>query len=98
MNSRRKELLVKSTMSGVNKIKNEKFALICESKLIEYIIEKDCELVQIGGLLDEKFYGIGLPNSKLIVFLSLLLLIWCLFFTKKKKKILLGQILFQMRF
>ena len=58
-----KDLLIKSTADGIKKIKNENFALLCESKLIEYMIERDCELVQVGGLLDDKTYGLGTPNS-----------------------------------
>ena len=60
-----KDLLIKSTADGIKKIKNENFALLCESKLIEYMIERDCELVQVGGLLDDKTYGLGTPNSKI---------------------------------
>ena len=58
-----KDLLIKSTADGIKKIKNENFALLCESKLIEYMIERDCELVQVGGLLDDKNNGLGTPNS-----------------------------------
>lgn len=63
MKSNPKDLLIKSTADGIKKIKNENFALICESKLIEYMIERDCELVQVGGLLDDKNNGLGTPNS-----------------------------------
>jgi ionotropic glutamate receptor len=63
MKSNPKDLLIKSTADGIKKIKNENFALLCESKLIEYMIERDCELVQVGGLLDDKTYGLGTPNS-----------------------------------
>jgi ionotropic glutamate receptor len=30
---------------------------------VEYVIERQCQLTQIGGLLDSKGYGIGLPPS-----------------------------------
>ena len=63
MKSNPKDLLIKSTADGIKKIKNENFALLCESKLIEYMIERDCELVQVGGLLDDKNNGLGTPNS-----------------------------------
>jgi len=64
MNLKPKDLLIKSTTAGINKIKEDNFALICESKLIEYMVDRDCELIQVGGLLDDKFYGIPLPKSK----------------------------------
>ena len=35
-----------------------------ESTIVEYVVERKCELTQIGGLLDSKGYGIGLPPSK----------------------------------
>jgi len=70
MKSNPKDLLVKSTIDGIEKIKNEYFALLCESKLIEYMVERDCELVQIGGLLDDKTYGIGTPTDKTFIYYS----------------------------
>jgi ionotropic glutamate receptor len=57
------ELLFKSSFSGIRKVKTENYAFLCESKLIEYMAERDCELVQVGGLLDEKNYGFGTPAS-----------------------------------
>lgn len=35
-----------------------------ESTSIEYVIERNCDLTQIGGLLDSKSYGIALRNRK----------------------------------
>jgi hypothetical protein len=32
-----------------------------ESTTIEYVIERECDTTQIGGLLDSKGYGIALP-------------------------------------
>ena len=43
---------------------NGKYAFLMESTSVEYIIERECELTQIGGLLDSKGYGIALPPSK----------------------------------
>ena len=34
-----------------------------ESSMLEYAVERDCDLMQIGGLLDQKGYGIGLPKG-----------------------------------
>lgn len=36
-----------------------------ESAPIKYIIHRECNLTQVGGLLDSKEYGIGMPLSKL---------------------------------
>lgn len=35
-----------------------------ESTSIEYVIERNCELTQVGGMLDSKGYGIAMPPSK----------------------------------
>lgn len=70
------DVLVNSTNIGLKKIKKEDFALLCESKLIEYMIEKDCEYIQIGGLLDEKTYGFGLPSSKKFIRQKIILFIF----------------------
>ena len=39
------------------------YAYLMESSMLEYAVERDCELMQIGGLLDQKGYGIGLPKG-----------------------------------
>ena len=39
------------------------FAFFMESTSIEYQIERNCRLQQIGGLLDAKSYGIALPQG-----------------------------------
>lgn len=35
-----------------------------ESTAIEYVTERDCELAQIGGLLNSKGLGIAMRKSK----------------------------------
>ena len=35
------------------------YAYLMESASIEYIVERHCNLTQIGGLLDNKGYGIA---------------------------------------
>lgn len=36
-----------------------------ESTSIEYVIERNCELTQVGGMLDSKGYGIAMPPSNI---------------------------------
>ena len=57
---------VGSNAGGVDRVRKEngKYAFLMESTTVEYIIERDCELTQIGSLLDSKGYGIALPPSK----------------------------------
>lgn len=35
-----------------------------ESTTIEYEMERNCEIEKVGGLIDNKGYGIALPRSK----------------------------------
>ncbi len=48
-------------------ISEGKYAFFMESPIIDYITGKDCDLVRVGGLLNEKGYGIaGQKNSPYI--------------------------------
>lgn len=63
---------------GISMVKKGNFAFLMESTSIDYMVQRDCELTQIGGLLDHKGYGIALrkrspfraPLSKSIVELN----------------------------
>ena len=44
--------------------KENDYAFLMESSSIEYVIERNCEVTQIGGLLDDKGYGIAMKKSK----------------------------------
>lgn len=48
------DVFVKSADEGVAKVKNGGFAYLLESTTNDYLRSKDCELIQIGGLLDDK--------------------------------------------
>lgn len=52
-----------------------------ESTSIEYVIERNCELTQIGGMLDSKGYGIAMRQSMnnltILILLSLISFIFC---------------------
>lgn len=43
------------------------YAFLMESTSIEYVIERNCELTQIGGMLDSKGYGIAMRQSTAIL-------------------------------
>ncbi|XP_032677546.1 glutamate receptor ionotropic, kainate 2-like isoform X2 [Odontomachus brunneus] len=47
---------------GVQKVKLEEYAFLMESSSIEYITERYCNVTQVGGLLDEKGYGIAMKK------------------------------------
>lgn len=59
MESRRAETLLDSNGKGVERVKKGDFAFLMESTTIEYTVERNCELSQVGSLLDQKGYGIA---------------------------------------
>lgn len=44
------------------------YAFLMESSSIEYVIERNCDVTQIGGLLDDKGYGIAMKKGKICQF------------------------------
>lgn len=48
---------------GVEKADQENYAFLMESTSIEYTIERFCNLTQVGGLLDNKGYGIAMRKN-----------------------------------
>lgn len=50
---------VSSNSEGVKRVLRGDYAYLMESPLIDYEIQRDCNLTQIGGLLDSKGYGIA---------------------------------------
>ena len=61
------EVFVKSTEEGIKKVKQGGYAYLLESITNDYLRQRDCELMQVGGLLDSKGYGIGTPTGKQIL-------------------------------
>lgn len=57
------ELLTVDNGQGLDWAKNDNYAFLMESSSIEYIIERNCDVTQIGGLLDDKGYGIAMRKS-----------------------------------
>ena len=52
---------LKSNKKGIEEVLMQQgsYAFFMESTTIEYVIERHCNLQQIGGLLDSKSYGIA---------------------------------------
>ena len=50
-----------SNNEGVQRVVDSdgQFAFLMESNSIQYQIERNCELIQVGKLLDSKGYGIA---------------------------------------
>ncbi|XP_040571507.1 glutamate receptor ionotropic, kainate 2 [Lepeophtheirus salmonis] len=68
----RQESMMPGNSDGIEAVINRdgKYAFMMESSSIEYIIERECSLSQVGGLLDNKGYGIatapGTPYKNLL--------------------------------
>ncbi|KAM6970057.1 glutamate receptor ionotropic, kainate 4-like [Aplochiton taeniatus] len=61
MQSKQPSVFVKSTEEGIDRVLNSNYAFLLESTMNEYHRQRNCNLTQIGGLLDTKGYGIGMP-------------------------------------
>lgn len=60
------EVIMASNPDGLEKVIEQDggYAFLMESSSIQYIIERNCKLTQIGGNLDNKGYGIPMhPHS-----------------------------------
>lgn len=60
------KVTVPSSTDGIKKVLNEDYAFLMESTTSEYNIMRNCNLTSIGGLLDSKGYGLGVPQSRII--------------------------------
>lgn len=67
MESARPSVFLKNNDEGVERVLKSKrsYAFLMESTAIEYQLERHCDLMQVGGLLDSKGYGIAMPFCKL---------------------------------
>jgi len=67
-----KDVMMSGNEEGVSKVESSKgkYAFFMESASIEYLVERRCNLSQVGGLLDSKGYGIatkkGTPYKPLL--------------------------------
>ena len=65
MESARPSVFTKSNREGVDRVLKGDYAFLMESTSIEYEAQRNCELTQIGGLLDSKGYGFATPQGML---------------------------------
>ncbi|XP_033958833.1 glutamate receptor ionotropic, kainate 3 [Pseudochaenichthys georgianus] len=63
MSSKPSTSLVKSIEDGIQRVLKSDYALLMESATIDYITQRNCNLTQVGGLIDSKGYGIGTPQG-----------------------------------
>ncbi|XP_030751457.1 glutamate receptor ionotropic, kainate 2-like isoform X6 [Sitophilus oryzae] len=61
MENRKPSVFVPTYEEGIKKVLEGNYAFLMESTMLDYIVQRDCNLTQIGGLLDSKGYGIATP-------------------------------------
>ncbi|KAI3379579.1 hypothetical protein SNEBB_007415 [Seison nebaliae] len=55
----KKENFVHNYKEGIHRVHNSNYAFLLESTMTSFYVERQCSLMQVGGLLDSKGYGIG---------------------------------------
>ncbi|XP_015191413.1 PREDICTED: glutamate receptor ionotropic, kainate 2 isoform X2 [Polistes dominula] len=63
MDSKTPSVFVKTYEEGVKRVLEGDYAFLMESTMLDYAVQRDCNLTQIGGLLDSKGYGIATPKG-----------------------------------
>ena len=63
MESKEPTVFTSTYKEGVKRVLEGNFAFLCESSMLEYVVQKNCNLTQIGGLVDSKGYGIETPKG-----------------------------------
>jgi ionotropic glutamate receptor len=63
MESNTPHTFVYSYEEGVERVLNGSYAFLGESTMLDYLVQRNCNLTQIGGLLDSKGYGIATPKG-----------------------------------
>lgn len=63
MHTKEPSVFVSSYEEGVKRVLKGDYAFLMESTMLDYVVQRDCNLTQIGGLLDSKGYGIATPKG-----------------------------------
>ncbi|XP_049948213.1 glutamate receptor ionotropic, kainate 1 [Schistocerca serialis cubense] len=61
MENKKPSVFVSTYEEGIQRVLEGNYAFLMESTMLDYIVQRDCNLTQIGGLLDSKGYGIATP-------------------------------------
>ena len=65
MESHEPSVFVKTSQEGIERVLKGDYAFLMESTMIDYTIQRNCALMPVGGLLDSKGYGIGVPIGRI---------------------------------
>ncbi|KAK8390471.1 hypothetical protein O3P69_010275 [Scylla paramamosain] len=61
MESKRPSVFVSTIEEGVDRVLKGNYAFLMESTMLDYTIQRNCNLTQVGGLLNSNSYGIATP-------------------------------------
>ncbi|CAH1957058.1 unnamed protein product [Acanthoscelides obtectus] len=61
MESKKPSVFVSTYEDGIKRVLEGNYAFLMESTMLDYVVQRNCNLTQIGGLLDSKSYGIATP-------------------------------------
>ncbi|XP_064628474.1 glutamate receptor ionotropic, kainate 2-like [Lineus longissimus] len=65
MKKHRDTVFVNSTKEGIKRVREGNYAYLLESTMNEYFVQRYCDLMQVGGLIDSKGYGIGTKRGSI---------------------------------
>ncbi|XP_022702440.1 glutamate receptor ionotropic, kainate 2-like isoform X2 [Varroa jacobsoni] len=63
MESQKPSVFPKTNEEGIQRVLKGDYAYLMEVTSIDYLVERNCNLTKIGGLLDNKGYGIATPQG-----------------------------------
>jgi ionotropic kainate glutamate receptor 2 len=64
MENKKPSVFVSTYEEGIRRVLEGNYVFLMESTMLDYIVQRDCNLTQIGGLLDSKGYGIATPMGR----------------------------------
>ncbi len=63
MENHHQSVFVQDYDEGITRVKRGGYAFLMESTMLDYVVQRDCNLTQVGGLLDSKGYGVATPKG-----------------------------------
>ncbi|KAH8376031.1 hypothetical protein KR093_005603, partial [Drosophila rubida] len=63
MDNKKQLSFTRTYEDGIRRVNQGNYAFLMESTMLDYVVQRDCNLTQIGGLLDTKGYGIATPKG-----------------------------------
>lgn len=79
MESKKPSVFVSTYEEGTKRVMEGNFAFLMESTTLDYVVQRNCNLTQIGGLLDSKGYGIGTPKGLSLIYIRLIFILIVMF-------------------